>query len=450
MSPRRLVLGGAVLLLAGLTAAVGLVTHEINDRAAAALAEQRVHVERLSQIERLARATHSDMVERWLLPWADRPRREQALEERVSAVRQAARDFAALPVVDPAEAPLTAQLMVQVALWSNRVDQASVSADGPSATPELRAHLDGMAHRIGELIDVVSRAGSSTDRRLSVLRLQQTILQVAFVVTTLMILALALFWARARRVAEERAVAAEAARDLEQREARQRATFFAGLSHELRTPLVAIQGFASNLAERSAAEAARAAAARIAHESQELLSIINNILEAAKLDAGKVEVHLEPVDVAEVLHHCVQRCQGLVVGRPVELRCEIDGKLPAARADLVKLGHVFTNLVANAVKFTPSGSVTVRAHATGGAILIEVADTGVGIPPEALDRIWKPFVQVSTGPARQHNGTGLGLSISRGLLELMGGRIDVRSTEGEGSVFTVMLPTEARPEQLAS
>src|SRR5262249_44275699 len=149
----------------------------INEQSASALAAERVHVERVSRIERLARATHIDMVERWLVPFAQRPQREHQLEDRVTEVRQEALEFAELAPVDPEEPAITRELLVAVALWSNRVNQAVVSADGPAATAALRDHLDAIGSCVTRLTDVISRAGSSTDRRLIVLRGRQAALQ---------------------------------------------------------------------------------------------------------------------------------------------------------------------------------------------------------------------------------------------------------------------------------
>jgi signal transduction histidine kinase len=451
-SLRATIIVAAALLLGGLTAAMRAVTHEISEEMAAALATQRVHIEKVSQIERLARATHIEMVERWLLPFAERARMGQSLEDRVAEVRRSTDDFARMRSIGPEESEKVARLLVAVAIWSNRVDQAVVASDGPSATSELRRYLDDIDRCANGLIEVASRAGSSTDRRVVVLRGRQATVQIVFVLVTLAILGLAVASSQGKARADERYRLAEEARHVQAREAQLRAQFFASMSHELRTPLVAIQGFAQTMSERRGLDApTRDAARRIGREAQDLLAIINNILDASKLEAGHVKLHLEPIALGDVFERCLQRCEGLVVARHIEVVCETPPDLPRVRGDFVKLQQIFTNLLANAIKFTEKGRVTLRAWSSGRTVQVAVEDTGVGIPPEALDRIWKPFEQASEGVARRFGGTGLGLSIAHGLCELLGGKIEVRSTVGVGSVFTVTLPRAAsESEQLAS
>jgi signal transduction histidine kinase len=285
---------------------------------------------------------------------------------------------------------------------------------------------------------VTSDAGSSTDARLSLLRARQVFFQVAFLLIALSILFIAVGLSRRQLRASEEM------RRVQELAAQQRAQFFANMSHELRTPLVAIRGFASMISiEPLAGAAAQEHAEQIEAQAQELLGIINNILDSAKLEAGRVELEIEDVDVAEVVDRCVQRCLGLVGDKALELTGDVPVGL-RARADFVKLQQVLTNLIGNAVKFTAQGSVRVRARAGEGAVEIEVVDSGIGIEPAVLEQIWEPFHQGSGSVNRQFGGTGLGLSIVRGLVERMGGQVRVRSTPGQGSTFTVSLP-EATP-----
>ncbi|HVY47366.1 MAG TPA: HAMP domain-containing sensor histidine kinase, partial [Minicystis sp.] len=228
--------------------------------------------------------------------------------------------------------------------------------------------------------------------------------------------------------------------------ARLRNEFFAGMSHELRTPLSAALGFAASLRAGGQDEAAVVdVGARIETVCRDLLGIINNILDAAKLESGHVELLVEDVDVGEAIRRVMRKCEPLAAGKPLALDVDVSPDVPRVRADFVKLQQVLTNLVANAIKFTDRGAVRVAARRDGALVAIEVADTGSGIAPAALAGIWTPFRQADGSIARRYGGSGLGLSIVKGLVTLMRGSVDVRSTEGAGSVFTVRLPAADAP-----
>ena len=324
----------AAALLVAITVGLRAVTHEISEEMASALATQRVHIEKVSEVERLARATHIEMVERWLLPFTERARREHDIEDRVAEVRRAAEDFSKLASIDAEERAAVGQLVVAVAIWTNRVDQAVVAADGPLATHELRRYLDEVGQHTRRLIEIAARAGSSTDRRVVLLRGQQMAIQVVFVLLTLGILGLAVGWSRGKERADERYRVSEEARRLQENETRKRAEFFAGLSGELRAPLETIQRFAGALTERSSAEPLLRDGAREIHRAaQQLFGIITNILDSAKLESGRLRVELAPVSLPDLFEGCVQRCQGLVAGRRVEVVCETPPRLPKVRAD---------------------------------------------------------------------------------------------------------------------
>jgi two-component system, sensor histidine kinase and response regulator len=223
------------------------------------------------------------------------------------------------------------------------------------------------------------------------------------------------------------------------------AAILTSMSHELRTPLVAIRGFASDVEEHPGVDdTVRERARRIHQEARTLLGMINNILDAAKIEAGQVQLLFEDVSLDAVLRRCVARCQGLLRDKTVALSLSVPEGTPPVRADFVKLQQVFINLISNALKFTEKGRV--RVHVRGekdvpeGMVAVEIEDTGIGIAPETLRRIWTPFQQADASVSRQYGGTGLGLSIVRGIVELHGGTIGVRSTPGVGSTFTVLLP----------
>ncbi len=230
---------------------------------------------------------------------------------------------------------------------------------------------------------------------------------------------------------------------------RAKSEFLSGMSHELRTPLNSVIGFANvlrknkggNLRERDLNYAER-----ILSNGKHLLGLINDILDLSKIEAGKMRVERTPVALDALVQETLSELQGAVHGKDVELRAVVpDGVMPL-EADRSKLKQVLINLVGNAIKFTERGSVTASVMLdpeTGRPARIDVRDTGIGIPPERLSAIFRAFEQAESGTARRFGGTGLGLAISTSLCELMGYRLEVRSSVGVGSVFSVALRADA-------
>jgi signal transduction histidine kinase len=408
----------------------------------AALGNERIHVEKMTAVRRGARSTHVALLERWLNPVYEHGRRQRAIEKGVAAVRRGIDEFALLEHVTAAEDAPRNKLAIAVAIWSNRVLQALVAADGPASTGELRACLDAIDKTSDAVLAIVSQAGRRSDNRVVVLLRSQARMQGAFLLVALGILTLAIAWWR-------RYVASERGRVENERSAQLRSQFFANMSHELRTPLIAIRGFATVVEEHERAdETLRNAASHIDREAQDLLAAISNILDASKLEAGKVQLFLEDVSLEPIVARCVQRCRGLVGSKPVAIEVDVARDLPELRADVVKLQQVMTNLLANAIKYTDRGSVCIRARkADEGHVAIEVEDTGIGIHSEALDRVWKPFEQADNGNSRR-GGTGLGLSIVRAIVELLGGHVAIESTLGTGTCVTVVLPCAKRAKSM--
>jgi signal transduction histidine kinase/ligand-binding sensor domain-containing protein len=239
---------------------------------------------------------------------------------------------------------------------------------------------------------------------------------------------------------------------------RHRREVLAKLSHEVRTPLTSILGF-SELLESAASPRLTARELRflgnVRESGNHLLRLVNNLLDQAKLEAGRMEVQLEPVALREVLVSLVSLVEGFALTREVRVEIEAGEELPTVEVDVAKLRQILLNLLSNAIKYSPGGGVvTLAAQALSGgesplgepAYRIEVRDRGPGIRPEDLPRIFEPFLQVGEAHERRP-GTGLGLPIARQLLRLMNGRIEVDSTPGEGATFRVLLPARPRPAE---
>jgi signal transduction histidine kinase len=227
--------------------------------------------------------------------------------------------------------------------------------------------------------------------------------------------------------------------------------FLASMSHELRTPLNAILGLAEVLGESvygPLSDKQRGAVGHIAESGRHLLSLINDILDVAKVEAGKVELTRAPVDVLDLCQASVRLVQAAALGKQQRISLSCPMGLPALHADERRLKQVLVNLLTNAVKFTPEGgqiALTAVLADDGESLRLAVEDSGVGIAEEDVPRLFQPFVQLDSGLARHHNGTGLGLTLVRRLVDLHGGSVALVSRPGQGSRFTVTLPVEHGP-----
>jgi two-component system, NarL family, sensor histidine kinase BarA len=229
---------------------------------------------------------------------------------------------------------------------------------------------------------------------------------------------------------------------------RLKSDFLATMSHELRTPLNSILGFSEVLLSgQTLTDKQQRWVRNIQSSGERLLVLINDILDLAKIEAGKMRVRLEDFNAHEVCDGTLNMFRPLAEKKNIDLRGQIAPDLPPMRQDLGKLQQILQNLLSNAVKFTPEGGrVLLKAEADGRHVVLTVSDTGVGIAPEEQELVFEKFRQGANPLTREHAGTGLGLSIVRELAKLLGGEVTLQSELGRGSTFTVRLPLQLSDE----
>jgi signal transduction histidine kinase len=222
--------------------------------------------------------------------------------------------------------------------------------------------------------------------------------------------------------------------------------FVASMSHEFRTPLNAIIGFSEVLLDSSLKvtdEERNQFLTDILQSGKHLLGLINDILDLSKIEAGRMELQIEPASLPNTLEVVQSTLRPLAAKKSIDFRVESDGQLASIPMDAARIKQVLLNLVGNAIKFTPEGGrVWLRADVENGEVRIEVGDTGPGIPPEEQERIFLEFQQARTVTGDKPEGTGLGLALARRFVELHRGKIWVESEVGKGSLFFFTLPIQ--------
>jgi CheY-like chemotaxis protein/signal transduction histidine kinase len=242
--------------------------------------------------------------------------------------------------------------------------------------------------------------------------------------------------ARSKRAEEERAGQLEEA-------SRLKSEFLANFSHEIRTPLNGILGYCDLLLREEGTRLTphgRRDLHIVKSNAKTLLALINDILDLSKIEAGRLEVVKERIDLGALTDECIATVRELTKGRDIALTADLQPEARLVFSDSLKLKQVLFNLLSNAAKFTDSGEILVEGHAHGSTLVLAVEDTGAGIPADQLENIFEKFRQVDDASRRKLGGTGLGLAIVREVTRVLGGTVEVASTLGRGSRFTVTLP----------
>jgi signal transduction histidine kinase len=238
-------------------------------------------------------------------------------------------------------------------------------------------------------------------------------------------------------------VLAENAQKAAEQANRTKSEFLANMSHELRTPLNAIIGY-SEMLQEEAADIGQSEIfqdlGKVKTSGQHLLSLINDILDISKIEAGKMEMHIEEIQLSQLIIELMDVVQPLCQKNQNQLVVTWYEDIPQIRSDLIKLRQCLLNLLSNACKFTKNGQIDLQIGLGQSAVFFQIKDTGIGIPAEKISNLFQPFSQLDNSTTRQYGGTGLGLAITREFARMLGGDVTVTSELEQGSCFTLSLP----------
>lgn len=250
-----------------------------------------------------------------------------------------------------------------------------------------------------------------------------------------------------RRAHEQRNAELMASQQALEQASGAKSQFLANMSHELRTPLNIIIGYTDILEEDLSAgdvQTWRPDLAKVRAASVHLLALISDVLDLSKVEAGKTDLFIEPFSLAALIHEVTDACRPLIRRTSNRLYLELDPAADELHTDRIKVRQILLNLLSNAAKFTNDGDITVRTTvAADDHIVLEVEDTGLGVPESARERIFDAFEQADTSSTRSHGGTGLGLTLVRRFARLLGGEVELGGAAGDGSRFRVTIPRRA-------
>ena len=239
-------------------------------------------------------------------------------------------------------------------------------------------------------------------------------------------------------------------REQAQNASKAKSDFLANMSHELRTPLNAILGYSEMLmeeAEDDELESYAADLAKIQSSGEHLLTLINDILDLSKIEAGKMDLHIEEFEFVKHLAQIEATAKPLVEKNGNKFILENNATFEKLKNDQTKLRQILFNMLSNAAKFTKEGSVTLSINTIEKDVRFAVMDTGIGMNEEQLGKVFDEFTQAEASTAKDYGGTGLGLPISKKMTEMMGGKMEVESEEGKGTTFSITIPVEVKEEQ---